>query len=122
MQGTEHAERSASEEQVELVLVTAPDAEVARELARSLVEARLAACVNVVPGLRSIYRWKGEVLQDDEVLMVLKTTAARYPRLEARLRELHPYDCPEVIALPIEAGHPPYVDWVMQSVQPDSDP
>ncbi len=94
-----------------MVLCTCPDA-AAPELARTLVEERLAACVNIVAGVRSIYRWDGEICDDAEVLLVMKTAADRLEALIARAVQDHPYDCPEVIALPIEAGHAGYLDWV----------
>ncbi|MDJ0850972.1 MAG: divalent-cation tolerance protein CutA [Myxococcota bacterium] len=103
---------------VRVVLVTAPDLEVARSLARDLVERRLAACVNVVPGIRSLYRWEGEVQEDDEVLLVVKTRADRGDALASRIRELHPYDVPEVLALPAAGGSEPYLRWLREESQP----
>src|SRR5262245_23542546 len=99
--------------------VTFPDEETARRVARALVEERLAACVNVIGGVRSIYSWKGSVCDDAEVMGVVKTTAARFEALRARVAALHPYEVPEVIALPVEAGHAPYLDWLRASVSPD---
>ncbi len=95
-----------------VVLVTTPTAERAAELARALVGERLAACGNVVPGLRSIYRWEGKVQEDDEALLVLKTTRARFEALRDRVLALHPYEVPEVIALPVEAGSAAYLRWI----------
>jgi periplasmic divalent cation tolerance protein len=95
-----------------VVLVTAPTAERAAEIARAVVGERLAACGNVVPGLRSIYRWEGKVQEDAEALLVLKTTRARLDALRERVLALHPYEVPEVIALPVEAGSAPYLDWI----------
>jgi len=95
-----------------VVFVTTPTAERAAELARALVEERLAACGNVVPGLRSIYRWEGKVHDEGEALLVLKTTRARFEALRERVLALHPYQVPEVIALPIEAGSAPYLAWI----------
>src|SRR5512146_3053978 len=95
-----------------VVLVTAPTAEKAAELARAVVEERLAACGNVVPGLRSIYRWEGEVHDDAEALLVLKTTRARFDALRDRVLALHPYDVPEVIAVAVEAGSAAYLAWI----------
>jgi periplasmic divalent cation tolerance protein len=100
-----------------VVLVTVPSAESANELAEALVGERLAACVNVVGGVRSIYRWQGAIERDDELLCVCKTTRAAFERLRARVVELHPYDVPEVVALPIEAGHAPYLAWITASVE-----
>lgn len=101
-----------------VVLVTAPSPEKAAELARALVDERLAACGNVVPGLRSIYRWQGAVQEDQEALLLLKTTRARLDALRARVVALHPYEVPEVLALPVEAGHPPYLAWIVESTGP----
>lgn len=95
-----------------VVLVTAPGAEEAARLARTLVEERLAACGNVVPGLRSIYRWEGEVRDEGEALLLLKTTRARFAALRERVLALHPYEVPEVLALPVEAGGERYLAWV----------
>lgn len=99
-----------------LVLVTTPSAENAAELARALVEAGLAACGNVVPGLRSIYRWEGKVHDEPEALLILKTQRGSFEALRERVIALHPYECPEVIALPIEAGHAPYLAWIAANV------
>ena len=95
-----------------VVLVTAPTPERAAELARTLVTERLAACGNVVPGLRSIYRWEGKVQEDEEALLLLKTTRGRFEALRDRVLALHPYQVPEVIALPVEAGSAAYLDWI----------
>ncbi len=95
-----------------VVLITTPTPEVAAQIARALVEERLAACGNVVPGLRSIYRWEGMIHDDAEALLVLKTTRDRFEALRERALALHPYDVPEVIALPIEAGSAPYLEWI----------
>lgn len=96
------------------VLCTCPDAAVARKLAAGLVERRLAACVNVLPGIRSIYRWQGRVQEDGEVLLVIKAPENRYEALQDWLLEQHPYDVPEIIALPIGRGLPAYLEWVVQ--------
>ncbi|HEX9241649.1 MAG TPA: divalent-cation tolerance protein CutA [Anaeromyxobacter sp.] len=101
-----------------VVLVTAPTADRAAELARTLVEERLAACGNVVPGLRSIYRWEGKVQEDAEALLLLKTTRARFEALRDRVLALHPYQVPEVIALPVEAGSAAYLDWIAAETSP----
>ena len=95
-----------------VVLVTTPSPERAAEIARAVVEERLAACGNVVPGLRSIYRWEGKVHDDAEALLVLKTTRARFEALRDRVFALHPYEVPEVIALPVEAGSARYLAWL----------
>jgi periplasmic divalent cation tolerance protein len=95
-----------------VVLVTAPSPEKAAELARALVEERLAACGNVVPAIRSIYRWEGKIHDDAEALLVLKTTRGRFEALRERVIALHPYDVPEVLALPVAAGSAPYLAWL----------
>lgn len=99
-----------------VLLATAPDGPAAETLARALVTEGLAACVNRVPGVRSTYRWQGSVQEDDEVLLVIKSTGAAYPALERRIRELHPYEVPEVIALPIVRGSEPYLAWLAGQV------
>jgi periplasmic divalent cation tolerance protein len=95
---------------------TFPDADTAARVARALVEERLAACVNLVPTVRSIYRWQGQISDDAETLAVIKTTAERYPALAAKIAELHPYQVPEIIALPLADGHPPYLAWLAEQV------
>lgn len=99
------------------VLVTAPDTDTAESLARAVVVERLAACVNLVPGVVSIYRWEGEVRRDDEVLLILKTTAERMGALRERVVALHPYDVPEVLVLPVTESHEPYRAWVRGQVE-----
>ena len=98
---------------VRVVLVTAPDLDVGRKIARALVEERLAACVNALPGLTSVYRWQGAVEEASEVQLVIKTVHERVPTLVARIQELHPYKVPEVLVLPVEAGLPAYLAWVV---------
>jgi len=100
--------------QLRVVLVTAPDPGVAEGLARALVEERLAACVNVVPGVRSVYRWEGRVEDAGELLLLVKTRADRTEALAARVRELHPYALPEVVELPVVGGSPAYLDWLRE--------
>ena len=99
-----------------VVLVTAPGAEEAARLARTLVEEKLVACGNVVPGVRSIYRWEGKVCDEQEALLVLKAPARRFPELRDRILALHPYQVPEVVALRIEDGSEKYIDWIVQSM------
>ncbi len=100
-----------------LVINTCPDLATATGLAERLVEAGLAACVNIVPGARSVYRWQGALHQDEECLLLIKSTAERYAELEAAIRQHHPYELPEVIAVPIEAGLPAYLAWVDQQTE-----
>jgi periplasmic divalent cation tolerance protein len=98
---------------VVVVLLTAPDPETAERIAQALVEERLAACVNVLPGVRSIYRWQGAVEQASEVLLIAKTQADRSDALAARVRALHPYELPEVVVLPVSGGSEAYLGWVV---------
>lgn len=100
-----------------LVLCTAPDPDVAATLARGLVEAKLAACVNVVPGLRSFYVWKGDVHDEPEVQLLIKTRRARFAALSEWLADNHPYEVPEIIALPIEAGAKSYLGWLEEQTR-----
>lgn len=95
-----------------LVLTNLPDREAARVLAGQLVEARLAACVNILAPCRSVYRWQGRVEDAEEVPLLIKTTAERYPALEAAIRERHPYELPEIVAVPIARGLPAYLAWL----------
>jgi periplasmic divalent cation tolerance protein len=107
---------SPSEPEIRVVLVTAPGAEAGSELARAVVGERLAACVNVVPGVRSIYRWQGAVQEEGEVLLVMKTTSERLEALTERVLALHPYDVPEVLALPAAGGSAAYRAWLAGEV------
>ena len=95
-----------------VVFSTFPDPAKAAEVARTLVTECLAACVNLLPAVRSIYRWQGQISDDSETLAVIKTTRDRFEAMRTRLVELHPYEVAEVIALPVEAGHAPYLAWV----------
>ncbi len=97
---------------VRIVLMTVPDTQTGERIARDLVDSELAACVSLVPGLTSIYRWKGEVHADAEVLAVVKTTQAVVERLLERAAELHPYDVPELVSLPVSEGYGPFLEWV----------
>jgi len=110
------AANTASSGAVIVALMTAPDAATAESIARVLVEERLAACCNILPQVRSIYRWEDAIEQADEVLVIIKTTAAGFDAMRDRVLALHPYDLPELIAVPLGAAHEPYLDWVRQSV------
>ncbi|HUP23932.1 MAG TPA: divalent-cation tolerance protein CutA [Thermoanaerobaculia bacterium] len=96
-----------------LVLSTAGSMEEGERIARALVEERLAACVNLVPGVRSVYRWRGEVQSDAEVLLVIKTVRERFPALRARVRELHSYELPELVCIEPSGGEEEYLAWVV---------
>ena len=93
-------------------LMTCPSPEVAQNLARQLLERRLVACVNLVPQVTSLYWWQGQIQEDSEVLLVVKTVAARVDELKAVLQTLHPYEVPELLVLSVEDGLPAYLDWV----------
>ncbi len=95
-----------------VVYCACPDDECARSIARALVEERLAACVSRVPGVTSTYVWDGAVQEDSEVLLVIKTTQAALPALQARIETLHPYELPEVVAVPINGGSAGYLEWL----------
>jgi periplasmic divalent cation tolerance protein len=100
-----------------LALSTVASADDAERIARALVEQGVAACVNVVPGVVSFYRWKGRLERDAEMLLVIKTRGERFEALKAALLAEHPYELPELVALPIAAGHAPYLEWLEDSVR-----
>lgn len=100
--------------QLSIVLVSMPDAEKASLMARGLVEQRLAACVNVLEGVRSFYKWKGEICEDPEVLLLIKTRRALLEPLIQSIRSLHPYELPEILALDVSGGLSEYMSWVME--------
>ncbi len=102
-------------DEVLLVLSTFPDAATARRIGRQLVEEKCAACANILPAIESIYWWEKKVESGNETLVLFKTTADRYPALETTLRQLHPYEVPEIIALRVEQGLPDYLDWVSEN-------
>lgn len=95
-----------------LVLTNLPDRATAEKLAEALIQKRVAACVNILAPCRSVYRWKGAVQRDEEHPVLIKTTRESYAALEAAIREAHPYELPEIVAVPIERGLPAYLDWV----------
>lgn len=96
----------------QIVLSTCPDAATARTIATALVERGLAACVNIVPGIESVYRWQGAIEQESELLLLIKSRADAYAALEQAILELHPYELPEVIAVPLSTGLPAYLGWI----------
>jgi len=106
----------SDQSQVRLVLSTCP-VDHAQSLADAIVTEGLAACVNILPGLRSVYQWQGGLCREAESLLLIKTTADAYPRLESRLAQLHPYEVPEIVAVSLESGLAGYLDWVRQSVK-----
>lgn len=100
-----------------VVLVTAPSEDMARDIARTLLEQKLAACVNLIPAVASMYTWEGELCSDEEVLLVIKSTSRAFNELAAAVRNVHPYDVPEIIALPIVAGSQDYLGWIDEVVK-----
>ena len=102
-----------------VVMNTCPDSETAGRIAADLVERRLAACVQVLPGLQSYFHWDGKVDCEEEHLLLIKTSSASYPALERRIRELHPYQLPEIIGVPVSKGLPGYLSWINDNTQQD---
>ena len=100
-----------------LVLMTAPDEACAVSITQTVVAEQLAACGNLIPGIRSIYRWKDEVCDDPEILVLFKTTKSGFPALKDRILTLHPYECPEVIVVGVNDGHASYLAWVKDQVR-----
>lgn len=109
-------ETAPEEATVAVVMMTAPDTDVAERLAADLLEERLIACANLVAGVTSVFRWQGEIERAVEVLVLMKTTRAGVGALRARIEELHPYDVPEVLALDVTEGSAPYLAWVREEV------
>lgn len=104
-----------------LVMTNMPDEASAENLAKILVDSRLAACVNCLPRVRSIYRWKGAVEQASETTLLIKTIAGRYSELEAAILQHHPYEVPEIIAIPPSTGWTPYLSWIVEETEKDID-
>ena len=100
-----------------MIYCTCPDEQTAASIAIRIVEQGLAACVNQVPGLTSVYKWEGEMKTGTEVLLLIKTTTERCAQLMSELAEIHPYELPEVIAVPITMGHQPYLEWIKDCTQ-----
>ena len=108
------------DEQILMVMTNAPDNATAHALARAIVDSRLAACVNVLHGVHSVYRWQGRVEEATEVTLLIKTTHRHYPALQQAIVAAHPYDLPEVIAWPLAEGYPPYLNWIVSETSPDT--
>lgn len=104
--------------QKQMILTTWPDRQAALDAAGQLVRDKLAACAQVLPAMTSVYEWRGEAHNDEEYLMLIKTTAARYAELEASLRAQHPYEVPEIVAVPIQAGLEEYLEWIDTQTKP----
>jgi periplasmic divalent cation tolerance protein len=101
-----------------IVFITAGNLDEGRKIAGELVGQHLAACVNIIPQIESVYRWQGEVCRETEVLLIAKTARERFPALETAVKGLHSYQVPEIIALPIEGGSEQYLKWLQESVTP----
>ncbi|MCS6945593.1 MAG: divalent-cation tolerance protein CutA [Sutterellaceae bacterium] len=104
--------------EVLIALTNCPDTASAERIARALVEQRLAACVNRLAPVHSVYHWQGTIEEASEVPLLIKCTRERYPAVEATIRQLHPYTVPEIVAWPVAAGYGPYLSWVAQETQP----
>lgn len=107
-------------ENVLMVVTNVPDAACADKIARAVVAARLAACVNILPGVKSVYRWQGAIEEATEITLVMKTAASRYAELQECIQLHHPYEVPEIIALAVTAGSEPYLTWVIEETKRDS--
>jgi periplasmic divalent cation tolerance protein len=103
-----------------IVLTTCGNAADAERIARALLERRLAACVNIIPGIRSLYHWQGRIEDDAELLLIIKTTSGAVESLKAAIREAHPYDVPEMVVVQIEDGSQAYLDWIGANVRPEA--
>ncbi|MBI4833887.1 MAG: divalent-cation tolerance protein CutA [Planctomycetes bacterium] len=100
-----------------VVFVTAPSEKTAVKISHSLIQEKLAACVNIIPKIRSFYTWKNKLCDDNEVLLIIKTNKKSFDRLVKHITSLHPYETPEIIALPITAGNKPYLDWLKNGIR-----
>ena len=107
-------------DQALLVLANVPDLECAQLVARTLIESRLAACVNLLPAVQSIYRWQGKIEEATEITLLIKTTSQQVDSVQKAIMKLHPYDVPEIIATPIVAGYAPYLQWIAAETAKDS--
>ncbi len=108
-------DRSDNASRLLVVLMTAPDRDEASRIAELLVNSRLAACVQILPEVQSVYRWKGEVERNTEILLLAKTTSDKFDELDRAVREIHSYDTPEIIALPVNAASESYLNWLLES-------
>ncbi len=104
--------------EIRFVYMTAGSLEEARRIGRELIESRLAACVNILPGMQSVYRWEGKIEEAAEVVVIAKTTAPRVAALAERVKSLHSYDCPCVVSLKVDGGHQPFLDWIGANASP----
>ncbi|MGA2404031.1 MAG: divalent-cation tolerance protein CutA [Syntrophobacteraceae bacterium] len=107
--------------EISIVLVTAGSEEEASTIGRTLIEEHLAACANIVPRIRSIYRWKGQIYDEQEFLIIIKTRTSLFDALEKRVKELHSYEVPEIISFPVARGLPQYLEWVQEETEAGSE-
>jgi periplasmic divalent cation tolerance protein len=103
---------------VVFIYVTAPSKAAAKTLADAVVADRLAACANIIPGMHSVYHWQGKIEEAEETVVIFKTRATLFQAVESRIKELHQYSAPCIVALPVETGHQPYLDWIMKETKP----
>lgn len=99
-----------------LIYVTAPSEDVATQIASCLLEDKRIACANILPSMKSLYWWKGEIQKDTEVVLILKTVTSQFDSIAKKINKLHPYKCPCIVALPIDKGHSPFLQWIDQQV------
>ena len=104
--------------EINFIYMTAGDTEQAKKIAGELVASRLAACVNILDNMNSVYMWQGELQEDSEVVLIAKTTRERVPQLIEKVKSLHSYDCPCIVSLPVLAGHQPFLEWIEAQVKP----
>lgn len=107
------ANKEAAGNQIYWVYMTAGDPGEAERIGTDLIERRLAACVNIIPGMTSLYRWKGRVEKGTECVVIAKTCAAQWPAFEQAVQKIHSYECPCIVALPVVDGHPPFLRWIV---------
>ena len=110
-------QHSQTDQQCVIVLNTCPDKDTATSVASALIQQHLAACVNILPGLTSIFHWQGQIESSEEVLLLIKTTQTAYDAVQATICDIHPYELPEIIAVPINAGLPAYLAWIGINVE-----
>ena len=104
--------------EINFIYMTAGDKEEAKKIAGELVASRLAACVNILDNMNSVYMWQGELQEDSEVVLIAKTTRARVPQLVEKVKSIHSYDCPCIVSLPVLDGHQPFLEWIEAEVKP----
>ena len=117
MESQAHTSRSYQQHRALAVLCTCPSSSVAEQVANELVDNQIAACVNIIPGVKSVYRWQGKIAQDEEIMLVIKTTGRRFEAVRECIRRVHPYELPEVIGVSIEQGDEAYLKWIEESVR-----